>query len=266
METNQLSKQSTQLPQLSIRQILEDKPVKIGSIAQQDYSGIKEALIHVISGHNLSLATYMHLTPVQLSTIADFIISQYSDFSMDCVRLGMINGMAGKYGELKRFDGAVIYDWLTKFREEKRLYAMQFNEKKVVDTSDAVPMPKEVKAKLSEIVKKKQLTFGEDIDPEEEREFCFGTKEKKYKRNPPLKPTNLEVNAFDTFDFIHKKQSGRFDIEATSSTRNGVGQRMIEYNGITYSQGSWLNYFVFEINRSEAMIEAFEAYLNTLTT
>lgn len=264
METNQLLKQSTQLPQLSIRQILEDKPVKIGSIAKQDYTGIKEAIINIISGHNLSLATYMHLNLTQLGSIADFIISQYSDLSMDCIRLALINGMGGKYGELKRFDGAIIYAWLTEFREEKRIYSMTFNEKKPLDTSDAIPMPKEVKVKLTEIVKKKQFTFGDEISKEEENDFYFGNKEKRYKRNPPIQASNTEVNAFDSFDYIHKKQSGKYDTEATNSTSNGIGQRMIEYNGILYSQGSWLNYYVFDIQRSEQMIDALTAYLESL--
>ncbi len=265
METNQLSKQSTQLPQLSINQILQDKPVKIGSLIHQDYMGVKESIIHVISGHNKNLATFMHLTPDQLNGISDFIINQYSDLSMDCFRLAMMNGMAAKYGEVKRFDGAVIYDWLTKFREEKRQAAMTFKPKTKEDLTKAVPMPVEMFKLKEDLKKAKTINFKTEVDKDEEIEFIYGKRGKKYPKMKPLTPSDLELNAFDIFDFIHRKQAGRHDIKSDGSTAMGIGQRMIEYNGITYTQGSWVNYYVFEINRNEGMIEAFEAYLNTLT-
>lgn len=257
-----------QTQSLTIQKIISDNKPTIKTHANTNFINLKAVLVSIITDTSLKLAQYLQPTKEQISAASDIIISDYSHFCVDDVRLCMLNGLKGLYGEIMRFDVSVICGWLTKYKEEKRIAYTQHNPEPIKTLKDEYrnTLTPELREKLYAAIGKldqKKISIKQEISKEEEEEFLHGPKKKEIKKLPPNKPSDLEIAAWYSFDLLHKLQEGKYDIIATAST-NQIGQRMVWYNGIKYSQDSFCRFYFLELSQNESEQQVFYEYVNQL--
>lgn len=243
---------------LTVLQILKDKPVTIKSQCQHSENDVRAAVILIINSNAKLLAEYKRPTVEIVIAATNLIISQYSHLSIDDIRLCIQNLCSGLYGEIIALDFERYGKALKVYSEEKRVTETSNTVSNQFPNSKPVKLDEETREKLYEAVGKpiiKKVELKKDYTEEEEIEFLHGPKTKTLKKGKPIQASEIEQEAFNSFDKIRAQQE--FE-------NNGKASTFINWNGAMYTMGTWLEYFFYTIHRNDTLYQQVIDYLQTI--
>lgn len=183
-----------------------------------DRPGVESSITFQLTSFNKLLAEFKRMKTEMFKPAMEFIMASYNDLSMDDLRLCIHNGIKGLYGDIIVFDVAVLGKWLTTYREDKRIAAVQFNP--APEKSNQFPrkdhrVSYKMPDRIRELLKR---DIGYEYKAPEEKPKRINWKEKL----PDL--TDQEVQIYEYFDDLWNEQGCRLKVKTTDQIVEVEGQ------------------------------------------
>jgi hypothetical protein len=223
---------------LTVLQILKDKPVTIKSQCQHSENDVRAAVILVINSGAKLLAEYKRPTVEIVIATTNLILSQYSHLCIDDVRLCIQNLCSGLYGEIIALDFERYGKALKVYSEEKRVTEVSYQTSNQFPKNNYTPtkMPIEIKEGLSKMFKKAGIAkpFSRDEKP----------KSIVIKDWRTLVP-NMDEQTYQIWEWFDEKWN-----EQGCTLKEGCTEPLIEYNEKFYTRGEFTKEAKALINQS----------------
>jgi len=231
-QTNSTNLANLPATNLTVLQILKDKPVTIKSQCQHSENDVRAAVILVINSGAKLLAEYKRPTVEIVIATTNLILSQYSHLCIDDVRLCIQNLCSGLYGEIIALDFERYGKAFKVYSEEKRVTEVsyqpsnQFPTKKNYEPSK---MPVEIKESLTKMFKKAGIDkpFNRDEKPK-------SVVVKDWRKLVP----NMSEKTYQIWEWFDEQ----WNEQGCPLTKDKSMSQIIEYNEKFYTRGEFTKF------------------------